>query len=845
MQITQKLLLIAASATLAACGNSIERTDTSLTTAVRPSAVPLITVDPYFSVWSNTDRLNESPTRHWTGKEQPLIGAIRVDGTTYRIIGLENQKLETILPTIALEPWTAQYLTDSKPSGDWTSPAYDDSSWQTGPGAFGSPEMPKIGTEWKNEGSDIWVRRTFELDRELSAEELILEYSHDDVFELYVNGIEVANTGNTWESYIRKPLPAEAAATLKPGKVTIAAHCHNTVGGAYVDFGLFRKIPYEGFGKVAEQKSVSVLPTRTVYTFLCGGVEVEVIFTAPLLMDDLERLARPVNYLTWQVRAVDKARHDVQLYLEAAPQLAVDDPSQAVISESGSEAGVEFLRTGTVEQKILGKKGDNVRIDWGYFYLATPTGKGKLALADYYATKESFTASGSLPEGVASIRTENMLKEPVALAYVNDLGEVGSDPVCDYVLLGYDDIYSIQYFGENLRPYWNRKGDNSICRELKAAADEYNTQMKRCEAFDREMMQATEAAGGRSYAELCALAYRQAIAAHKLVESPQGELLWFSKENFSNGSIGTVDITYPSAPLFLLYNPELVKGMLNHIFYYSESGKWTKPFAAHDVGTYPLANGQTYGGDMPVEESGNMLILTAALASVEGNAAYAQKHWEVLTTWKNYLLEYGLDPENQLCTDDFAGHFAHNTNLSIKAIMGIASYGMLAEMLSMPELAEESYAKAREMAAKWKEMAADGDHYRLTFDKPGTWSQKYNLVWDKLLGLEIFDPEIARTELAYYHTRQNPYGLPLDNRRTYTKTDWIMWTATLSDRPGEFETFIEPIYRFMNETTDRVPMSDWVYTDTPRQVGFQARSVVGGYFIKLLEGKLDAWRETK
>ena len=275
MQISRKLLFIASAAILTACGNAIKQTDTSLTTLIRPSAVPLVTVDPYFSVWSSSDRLNESPTRHWTGKEQPLTGAIRVDGTTYRIIGLENQQLETILPTIALEPWSARYVTDRKPAGEWTSPAYDDSAWQTGPGAFGSPEMPKIGTEWKGEDRDIWVRRTFELDRDLSAEELILEYSHDDVFELYVNGIEVANTGDIWESYIRKPLPAEAAATLKPGKVTIAAHCHNTVGGAYVDFGLFRKVPYEGFGLVAEQKSVSVLPTRTIYTFLCGGVEVE------------------------------------------------------------------------------------------------------------------------------------------------------------------------------------------------------------------------------------------------------------------------------------------------------------------------------------------------------------------------------------------------------------------------------------------------------------------------------------------------------------------------------------------------------------------------------------------
>lgn len=803
-------LLLTAMLMVAACTNKPDQREQPAHhgTQLRAPAYPLVTIDPYTSAWSATDTLYNSPVRHWTGRTHGLTGAITVDGTSYRFLGMQEIPKVPLVPMGGDGGWEGGYV-QKAPAKGWEQPSFNSKSWKKGKAGFGSADMTAVGTTWEDD--EIWVRREFTLPGKGADGALYLVYSHDDDMEMYLNGREIVNTGHRARHGVVMKIDRSL---FVEGTNVIAAHCRDTGGKAYLDFGIYTDdIRPQAFPQTARQDSVVLTATHTKYYFTCGPVSLQVNFIAPLLPADLDLMSRPVNYIGYDVSSADGEDHEVSMHFDMTTQWAVNEGSQPVTISSGKTERVQYLKTGTVEQPVLKRKGDNVRIDWGYAYIAA---------------LENSSASMSIDSNSSSIKS---------LVYTNNVPTSGKKSYHDFIMIGYDDIESVQYFGTNLKGWWTKDGTVSIDNALAAAASDYGSIVARCVKFDNELWDEAMEAGGKKYADLCVLAFRQSIAAHKLTKDKDDNILFLSKENFSNGSIGTVDVTYPSAPLYLRYNPELLKGMLNPIFYYTESGKWTKPFAAHDVGTYPQANGQTYGEDMPVEESGNMLILTAAIANTEGNAKYAEQHWTALTTWADYLLANGLDPANQLCTDDFAGHLAHNTNLSVKAIMGIASYGRLAEMLGKKDVAAKYLDEAKKMSAQWLTMADDGDHYRLTFDQAGTWSQKYNLVWDELLGFNLFPDHVRKKELDYYLTKQEKFGLPLDSRRTYTKSDWIIWTATLAEDQETFNKLIDPLHDYVTHTPDRVPMSDWYETTDAKQVGFQARSVVGGYFIKMLKAK--------
>ena len=545
-----------------------------------------------------------------------------------------------------------------------------------------------------------------------------------------------------------------------------------------------------------------VRPLTSVFRFADGaGRAVTLECMTAKFVDELDVFSRPVAYVT--VNATGAKR--VRVIASISPALATNNDKDWSDGEAGqmerrdSEiAGKKAYSLGKRQQTALSMRGDRVRCNWGWAWIVNPESEGPNT----------------------------------------------------HFLLAYDDIASLQFLGDTLQAWWRRSG-KPFETMLAEAERDYPRCRAKAAAFDASFDARAEKVGGARYAQLAALAYRQSFAACKLVCGKNGRPLYFSKENTSNGSIGTVDVFYPQMPLLLLESPTLTRATLEPIMIYASSGKWPYDYAPHDVGTYPWGNGQTYNfkadlpvaqqpkedaARMPVEECGNMLISLCAFTRRTGDVSLAGEYRECAAKWVRYLEKFGFDPGNQLCTDDFAGHLAHNANLSVKSIMAFAAYAQIAERLGRKDEAAKYLALAKECVPRWIDAAKGGAHggYRLAFDQPDTWSLKYNLVWDRLLGFNLFPAEVAEREVETYRRVLRPFGLPLDSRSEYGKVDWSFWVASLTGRRADMDFITDAIYRYADETPDRNPFPDWHWTNNGRVRGFLGRSVIGGVFMPML-----------
>ena len=599
-----------------------------------------------------------------------------------------------------------------------------------------------------------------------------------------------------------------------------------------------------------EQTDCAVSAFSTDYAFRGEGFALKVRFISPLLPDDLTILSCPVCYTEYEVTE-GELPEDFSVALILDEEFCYNGERAWVVGGVIPQKGYEAAYFTRGRNLLCSDTSDMCSPDWGDVYLA--------------AKEAWFVTEAGINLYVAEGKRE-YLKKDCERSY---LLAANTDRK-GYFMTAYDEKLAIFYFGEWLKGYFFRDGKN-ILDALDFSREQHDQILAKCAAFDEALKADCEKVGKDYYLLACA-SLRQSVAAHKLVETKKGDLLFLSKENNSNGCIGTVDVSYPSIPLFLLYNPALVNAMLKGIYDFAKMPVWNFDFAPHDLGTYPWCAGQVYGTasredkyccgmfstwvsprtnqmlyirpaasnvydkncQMPVEECGNMLVMTAAAILAGADKSIAKKNFPLLKQWVKYLEKYGVDPENQLCTDDFAGHLAGNVNLSLKALAGIEGFAVICRAIGKEALADAYEEKARIFAEKFKRKVGEGI-MPLAYGQKDTFSVKYNILFDKLFGFQLIGQEVCEQETAYYLEKANRFGVALDTRETYTKADWILWAAALTDDAKKCEALYAPVIRYLKETPSRVPFGDWYYTVRGEIAHFINRSVVGGCFAPLLK----------
>jgi len=431
-----------------------------------------------------------------------------------------------------------------------------------------------------------------------------------------------------------------------------------------------------------------------------------------------------------------------------------------------------------------------------------------------------------------------------------NLGTVNPNTVARrHLTLAYDQVVSMRYFGTDMMPLWRMRWLHPFAMLEDVESSRIND-LAACAAFDADLISRLTARGGDEYATLGSLVYRQVTGGTQAVWNPVLKEPWvFMKEISSDGDVSTVDVIYPAFPMFQYLYPEYFRKILmpllvygnNETAQYGMSMPYDLAWAPHHLGTWPICDlAPNQQEQMPMEESGNMLIMMAALLKNSADASYLKDYWKMLDSWADYTLAALPDPDKQLCTDDFEGPSPHNTNLAAKGMVALDAWADVVLARGDEGQAAVYRTFARTFAKNWTEMAADGsDHFRIQFNLPSTWSLKYNLFFQKVLGLETFPQSVFDKENAYYQTKLEKCGVPLDNRHPYTKSDWTLWSGAVADNE-QFSNLVGRLYHFAHVTESRWPLTDWYDVETCRAVGFRARPVQGGFFARMLINAEDA-----
>lgn len=584
---------------------------------------------------------------------------------------------------------------------------------------------------------------------------------------------------------------------------------------------------------------------------VAGKVTMNITFLSPVDPTDKQRQSMPVAYMNVEVQSTDGQQHDVALYTDISAEWASGDREQVVEWSRGTAQGTSNSGSGDVafhkvwrqNQKEFGEDGDQAA--WGSWYYATEQQEGLSYQSGADAdVRRHFIDNGRLNN------TEDRNFRPInqdfpVFGFALDMGTIAQESRSALFTVNLLQDNAVQFTTnegtQKIRSFWR----NAFQDELSAITTfyfDYENGARVSATLDLDVADDARAAAGDDYVLITTLAVRQAWAGVQIAGTEQ-ENYMFLKEISSNGNFQTVDVIFPFHPILLYMNAEWMKMILDPLFI-NMRYLWPEPFAIHDLGHhYPNATGHADGKTalQPLEECGNMLIMSLAYAQRTGDTEYLSQNWDLLSGWADWLISNdSVIPFHQISTDDFAGPLANQTNLALKGIIGLEAASLMAGMTGHTDQGNNYHDTARDWIQQWEDLGVSRDtnpaHTTLNYGDEDSYSLLYNLYADALLQTNIVPKSIYTMQSDFYPSVEQTYGVALDTRASRTKSDWQIFCAAVASEDTR-DMFIQDVAKFLQETALSQPATDLYEADTGNNAGnigpFKARPVVGGWFALL------------
>jgi hypothetical protein len=640
-------------------------------------------------------------------------------------------------------------------------------------------------------------------------------------------------------------------------------------GSAYVLMGASPAAP------AARQLGLpTVSALSSTFAFAAGGVNVTLRFTTPALPGDALASSRAGTYVSFELASADGAPHRAEVLFDASGEVVTGDYDGEMLewdrpNLNNASGGLLAMRIGLVGQRVPGGFNLSAHLrastephqkqDFGFVYvLADGGGSGRAQpsaslIAPAGDVHAAFVAGGSANMSraadaapPASAAASGAAAVVAAVAF--DLGELPADgtPARARALLLGDEVATVLNYETLLPPVWRADvlpiGDTSVVpvAGLVRALADADALLAAADAFDAALAPRLAAAGGSAVADVAQLVFRQVTGANGVALNGSGAVWAFQKEISSDGDMSTLDVIFPSAAQHLAFDDASgLVALLDPVLFIMAGfspARFDQPCALHSVGKWPVVDAGNGGCSMPMESTGDVLILSAAATMARGgDAGWAQAYLPTLRRFAAFCEGALPWPAFQDMTDDFSHAPGNLTNLALKCILGVGAQGYMEHTVGNASGAAALFASARAFGEGFARNGVSSEHPGFKFIYNETWDASYGLMynsfWARLLGLEALIPNFYALFSAHYAflqtvTANATWCIPLSSIEKDSKWDWLAYTAATmftNSTPPAPSSYTEHVHAqivfFANTTSSRFPLSDH-----PECIGASSRS---------------------